>query len=130
MNTTIFSGKIKAFIASFALLLVIGGVVAMSRSTDDNKIVTKSEKKLPPTTNWYSVAITGTPASNPANQQIGSAISGSPTAPCNEASGIVCAIRLTLDEGVSVPATVAQANAMEANNEGVDVLSSSFREEN
>lgn len=117
--------KITGAIAAIALLIMVTMVTFAFTNGKSKRI-----DKLAPTTNWYSVTITGLPASNPANQSIGSAISGSPTPPCGELSGIVCAVRLTLDDGVTKPTTVAQANTMEANDEGVDVLGSSFREDN
>jgi len=124
MNIKLFKTKIITLIT--AITLVAGVSLVYGFSSSDKP---RDPKKLPLTTSWYSVTITGSPASNPANQQIGAAISSSPTAPCNELSGLVCAIQLTLDDGVTKPTTVAQANTMEANNEGVDVGSSSFREE-
>lgn len=64
-------------------------------------------------TQWYAVTIaTGGNPSSPADQQISSTpLPGSPTAPCNNASGLICAVQLTLDEGEDVPATIADANS-------------------
>jgi len=113
----------SGFIA--AVLIALGAYQYVNKTTVEEKPAVKEHATEFAQERWFLVDVSN--ASNPANptlnEQMITAVlnpNGTPSAPCAEPSGIICAVKLALATGVEPNDLINQSVGTAVGNPGID----------